>query len=429
MKADEPGPRNDVGQTVKTHDGAHASGLKTKSNHEGSAMRWVGLALLISLLASMWFLRESRSTRGDAHSATQAGALREYVLRSPFDAAGHLALAAEGAAANLPPTQATKVALNAATTLAPLSPDVLRLAIFRGLQTGDADAAIAAGERLAEIDGMARPDIVKALSNLATSPVWEKTIERWQSTRSPLLDELVFTICQSNAPLAQKLQLATLASAADVLSNRSFECLRAASLRSPEFAIVYGLWIDRILRKRPTQSVDIPNVFNGDFSRAIENEPFDWKLGAGGDFRDGYVVRVKRETIDGVANRYLEVELNGRPIKSDIATTMTALPRGRYVLSYRIRDTSQVVPHRFRLAMRCVGGAELNTAAGDRITPQVAGGSANDWALVSQAVIVPGDCHAQQLSLESTRSNWKTLGANGRVALDDVVISFSSDTP
>ncbi len=393
------------------------------------ALRWIALVLLAFLLASMWFLHNRQSAREQALRSPQGSALRDYVLRSPFDAAGHLAIAADGAAANLPPTQEASTALAAAKTLAPFNPDVLRLVIFRSLQAGDAEAAVAAGERLAEIDPLAQADVVKALSNLSGTPVWAKTIERWQTTRSPLLDELVYSVCQSNAPIAQKVQLATSASAADVLSNRSFECLRAASLRSPEFASIYSLWIDRVVRKRPGEPVEIPNVFNGDFSKAIENDAFDWKLGAGGDFRDGYVARIKRETIDGVANRYFEAELNGRPVKSEIATTMTALPRGRYSLSYRIRDTSQAAAHRFRLSLRCLVGTELNPAAQDRIASQTPGAGINDWVLITNTFVVPESCHGQQLSLESTRSNWKALGANGRVALDDVVISFGGDTP
>lgn len=389
----------------------------------------IAITTLISLLAAMWLLYQRHSARDAALRSPQSAALRDYVVRSPFDAAGHLAIAAEGAAANMPPTQEAVAALAAAKTLAPHNPDVLRLAIFRSLQSGDADSAIAAGERLAEIDPLAQADVVKALSNLSGAPAWARTVERWQATRSPLLDELVLSVCQSNAPIAQKIQLATSASAADVLSDRSFECLRAASLRSPEFASVYALWIDRILRKRPGETAEIPNVFNGDFSRPIENEPFDWKLGAGGDFRDGYVVRIKRETIDGVSNRFLEAELNGRPVKSDIATTMTALARGRYSLTYRIRDTSQAASHRFRLSLRCIAGAELNPPAQDRLSAQVQGTGLNDWTVSSSTFVVPEGCFGQQLSVESTRSNWKALGANGRVAIDDVVISFGGEAP
>jgi hypothetical protein len=409
----------------EAHDIARATKLVADAN---PALRWIALVLLASLLASVWRLHARQSAREQALRSPQDSALRDYVLRSPFDAAGHLAIAADGAAANLPPTQEASIALAAAKTLAPFNPDVLRLVIFRSLQAGDAEAAVSAGERLAQIDPLAQADVVKALSNLGGTPVWAKTIDRWKATRSPLLDELVYSICQSNAPIAQKVELATSASAADVLSNRSFECLRAASLRSPEFASVYSLWIDRVVRKRPGEPVEIPNVFNGDFSRAIEREPFDWKLGSGGDFRDGYVVRIKRETIDGVANRFLEAELNGRTVNSDIATTTTALPRGRYLLSYRVRDTSQVPPHRFRISVRCIGGPELNAAAQDKITPQVSGGGLSDWSLVTQSVVVPDECYAQQLALESTRANWKTLGANGRVSLDDVVISSDGDT-
>jgi hypothetical protein len=411
----------------------HGNRREPNSLRSPPLQRFVGellsLALLVSLVIAMSTLYQRQLARDVALRSPQASALKDYVARSPFDAAGHLAIASEGAAANLPANSSASAALAAANTLAPHNPDVLRLVIFRNLQAGDAETAITAGERLAKIDPMAQPDIVKALSTLGNSPVWAKTIERWQTARSPLLEELVFNVCQSDAPITRKLQFATSASAADVLSNRSFECLRTASLRSPEFASVYALWIERILRKRPGEAVEIANVFNGDFSRAIENEPFDWKLGAGGDFRDGYVVRVKRETTDGVANRFLEAELNGRPIKSDIATTMTALPRGRYLLSYRVRDTSQATPHRFRLSLRCIGGAELNPASQDRLPAQIQGATVNEWTSSTATIVVPEGCYGQQLSLESTRANWKALGVNGRVAIDDVVISFGGEAP
>jgi hypothetical protein len=390
-------------------------------------MRWLALVAFFALITSMWQLYSRQNQRDDALKSTQTDALRDYVTRSPFDAAGHLAIAAEGVTTSVTPTAEANIALAAAKTLAPFDPDVLRLSVLRSLQARDADGAIAAGERLAAIDPTAQSDVVKALATLGTAPAWNQTIERWQATRSPLLDELVFNVCQSDAPIAQKLQLATAASAANLLSNRSFECLRGASLRSAEYLSIYALWIDRVARRSPGESLNIPHVFNGDFSRAIEAEPFDWKLGAGGDFRDGYVVRIRREMVGSVANRYLEAELNGRPVKTDIASISTALSRGRYALSYRIRDTSQAAGHRFRLSLRCVVGPELTSAGLDKVTAPSQGAGTSDWVISANSFSVPENCFAQQLSLESTRAGWKALGASGRIAIDDVVISSVSE--
>jgi hypothetical protein len=393
-----------------------------------TVMRWLAFVVFFALIASMWQLYSRQIQRDAALKSTQADALRDYVTRSPFDAAGHLAIAAEGVTTGLAPPPEANLALAAAKTLAPLDPDVLRLSVLRSIQSGDAERAIAAGERLAAIDPTAQSDVVKAFTTLGASPAWLRTIERWQAIGSPLLEELVFSTCQSEAPLAQKLQLATVASAANLLSNRSFECLRGASLRSAEFSSVYALWIDRIARRSPGEPLNIPHVFNGDFSRTIDAEPFDWKLGIGGDFRDGYVVRVRRETVGNTLNRFLEAELNGRPVKTDIANITTALPAGSYTLSYRIRDTSQVAGHRFRLSLRCVAGPELTSAGLDKAAALSQGASTTDWILNSNSFSVPENCFAQQLSLESTRATWKTLGASGRVAIDDVVISSAGES-
>lgn len=386
--------------------------------------RCYAIVVIFGLIAGMLLLSQKQSTRDSAQKGAHPEALRDYVMRSPFDAAGHLTMAAEGAHSDHAPTPQTTLALAAAATLAPYDPDVLRIATLRRLQLGDADGAIAAGERLTAVDPSARADVVKALWSLRTTASWQKTVERWTQSQSPLLDELVFAVCQSDTQIAQKVQLATLASAANLLSNRSFECLYNASLRSAEFADVYSLWIERLARKQIGEPLVIPNVFNGDFSRAIDSDPFDWKLGSGGDFRDGYIVRIRRESASGAANRFLDVELNGRPVKTEIASIATALPRGRFALSYRIRDSSQTAGHRFRLSLRCISGAELTNAASEKLGPQGTGG---DWVLSSSVLTVPDNCFAQRLTLESTRPGWKALGASGRVAIDDVVISSSGD--
>jgi Flp pilus assembly protein TadD len=398
---------------VRDSAGWGSSGTARPASLNIRAWPALGLALLVVQLVvsiAMWRQATSRQLPGDA---PDDAVLMVRLAQQPIDVAGHLALGI--ARLNADDPSGARRALRAAAAIAPNEPQVLRTQAFVHFALGETAPGVDAVVRLLDAEPESAREAYAVLGNVMSTSVMEAVVNRWAEERSAHLGGLADAVCTSNQALQVKLWLATRAAAAAALRPETLNCLFSQAARSPDVASVYALWLGGL---PPTQS-GIDHVWNGNFEQRERATPFDWKLGRGGEFRDGYSVTIQLERGGGPVNRYLSVELNGRPIASTIAETNIVLAPGDYTLAYRTRDLTAAGNVRVGLSIACHG-------TGQMLVPVVSTSSQTAgqvWSTIRERFVVPSACHAQVIRVDGSSPSWKAAGIKGRVDFDDVVIS------
>lgn len=398
---------------VRDSAGWTSSGATRPAGLRRRAWTALGLSVLIVQLVvsvAMWRQATLRQLPGDA---TDDAVLRVRLSQQPFDVAGHLAFGIARLNANDP--SGARRALRAAAAIAPNEPQVLRTQAFTHFTFGETAAAIEAVVRLLDAEPEAARDAYAALGNVMSTPAMEAVVNRWADQRSVHLGGLADAVCTSNQALQVKLWLATRAAAAAALRPETLTCLFSQASRSPDAASVYALWLGSL----PSTEGSIDHVWNGNFEQRERATPFDWKLGRGGEFRDGYSATIQLERSGGPTNRYLSVELNGRPVTSTIAETHLVLPPGPYTLSYRTRDRTAAGSVRLGFGVACHGSGQVIAP----VTADARETTSQTWSTVRTSFVVPSGCHAQVIRVDGSPASWKAAGTKGRFDFDDVAIT------
>jgi hypothetical protein len=381
-------------------------------------MLTAGVAL--ALAATLYSHHGAARQAGSENAGTDVELLRRKIAIAPLDPALHLAVAMSGAASRSAPQEIERLALRSAAQLAPFDSNVHRAQAFRFFEAGDQRQALAKVRALSKIDPESHNDTLGALLQVAGGEAWIEHVNVLTEERSALLDAIAHSTCASNAKMALATWAATRAASVSRLQSRTLECL-LGRVTSPGDAIdVYTLWIDSI-KSKPSE---IPFVFNGDFETPDSNGPFNWRIGAGGEYRDGYTARVQSERVSGKPNRFLQIDFNSRAIRSEMLSINLALPPGNYRLSYRTKDEVTADAATPELVLTCNRtNARLGDAPGKVATGRQSSNSGS-WREVSRDFSVDSTCYLQRMVLTSASANWQARGFKGRLLIDDVVITL-----
>ncbi len=376
----------------------------------------VSLALLATLVTLTFLtLNEVRSGAPKSRE-TDLSAIRAFLASSPFDGAAHRALAYLGLrSTDFSPRLAT-ASLDSAIFLAPHDPQSLRLTAYRHFQNGRIEPALDAVQRLAGIDGDEQANAFTALDSVSALPVWESRITKWADEKNPLLASYASWNCNNATTLPTKLWVATQASRVKLLSSTVLECLFAKVGGNEEIVALHALWLETL----PQTALEFPYLYNGNFEIRDAAPPFSWKLSAGGEYRDGHSTKLTGEKLEASVNRFLQIDFNGKPVKTDPLVNHTVLAAGNYTFSYRIRDAVSNPTLKIGLAIDCAAPAR-RLAGPPEQSDSIEDG--RGWRRRTFSFQVPENCFAQRIVLDSTARNWRTLGISGRLSIDDVVIA------
>ena len=183
-----------------------------------------------------------------------------------------------------------------------------------------------------------------------------------------------------------------------------------AENRSPD---ARAFWL-ATLRPLPAK---IGHVFNGDFSLALGNSPFNWTLAEGGEFRDGFRIGVVTGAApDGKAPALL-ARFNGRRVDAALATQSLALPSGSYRLRYVTKQSGFVGTESARWILRC---HPIQTVIEQRPGPPQA--LKDGWSASTGLFTVAENCRGQTIRLELSSRLQQLTGTNATAAFADVEV-------
>jgi len=364
---------------------------------------------LVSLygFAADWIKPSRASYRSDDSSEGS----RQYIRSRPFDAAGWLAWSgsAISLSGELPPL--AQQVVSATTTLGPVDPQVLRAKALVSLRRGDIPDGLDRTAEVATLFPTERSDAFATLLAYINDPVWPAFLQSRLKRGWPAVDGFLLQSCQTGTPLASLMNLVQQIARHQALGDETVACIGNKAIAEGRVPVAYWLW----LNGSTTIPKALANVFNGDFEAPIAGRLFDWRLGAGGEYREGFAVAIRRDNTRGRDNNVLAVRFNGRALHMPIAQQFLALAPGRYVFSYAMREAGLTTPGAVGWAVRCVPST-LSPAEGVLQT-QAASGS---WVVQSQELVIPVGCDGQLLDMTAGNRLQMLQGLQGSVFIDDI---------
>lgn len=341
-----------------------------------------------------------------------------FISDHPFDAAGYVAVAAtadDSVAATV-----RRAALSSALFLAPMDPAILDLLANAELQDGNPVKALSAWANLAAVSPAHRPYAFAAFDRLVEQPAWTEFLEQSHTpTLWAVLAKYASHSCVNNARIvARSAKLLALSAPHVPIDPQALHCIerRLVADGRSDLAYSYRLVFTPGLPKQ------VGYVFNGDFELNPSGSVFDWTLGKGGEYRDGFVAALRPDPDAGSAtSRVLSVRFTGRPIRGPIAEQTLALPSGHFALRYRMRASgfSDFPPPKW--AIRC-------TDSDASILPPAPLATSDNgaWSALEYAFAVPPACRSLTLRLEPTNKLSALHGLQGTVLFDDLAITRRS---
>jgi len=345
-----------------------------------------------------------------------------YIVRRPLDPVGWLSWAGTRRMLATDPALATQV-IQAAVTLGPVDPQVLRAQILLAFRQGNVDAGL---NRAADLAGMLpqeRSDVFAALRAHSGHPDWSAFWNARLKSGWPAVDAFLLDSCQSGASLATLYLMAQPAVSKQPLDDATVTCIGNKAISEGQLSAAYWLWVNA-MRITPKS---LGNVFNGDFEQPAAGRLFDWRFAAGGEYREGFSVGVSRDTSAGSRrakpvsdnNNVLSIRFNGRALKLPIAQQYLALKPGHYVLAYKLRELGTTVPGRVNWTVRCVSANVAPSLGTPRSEP-----AADGWTLRLVDVTIPDACTGQLLDLEAGDRLQLLQGFRGTVLFDDIGMKY-----
>lgn len=377
-------------------------------------------ALLIAVAATIWgltsdVLRSATIGHGDQDQTNDAS---RYISKRPFDPVGWLAWAGTRGLLAKDAALAARV-VNAAATLGPVDPQVLRAQALLAFQQGRVDVGLVRMADLAVIFPAEAGDSFAALRAHATHPEWKQFWDAQLLKRWPAVDSFLLHSCQSGAPLATLFAIAQPAVSKQPLTDATVKCIGNKAISEGRVPAAHWLWINAM----QTSPRSLGNVFNGDFEQLVTGHLFDWRFAPGGEYREGFAATVSRDDSSSTRSRnqtnsdnhVLSIRFNGRALTLPIAQQYLALTPGRYALTYRSSESGAIVPGTVKWTIRCVPAAATPILGVVRSAPALAG-----WTTNTIDVIIPEACTGQLLDLEAGDRLQLLQGYRGTVAFDDI---------
>jgi hypothetical protein len=360
------------------------------------------------------FLDAEQSAASDSASDAQT-----YMSLRPFDAAAYLALAS--ATATTAPSRGDQLKLiEFAEKLAPVDEQVLLTRASSALLQGQVSAGL---EYLADLSAWYPSSAIAAYSVLkqyVETPAWAPFFDRKLQRGWPSANQFVEWLCSSDLRTRPLLMVAGQLTKRLVPLEATVNCVVNRLISEGEYGDAYWFW----LNAQATLPKSLSYVMNGDFESPQTPAAFDWQLGAGGEYRDGYTAAITSEPDRGSTNSVLAVRFNGRAIKLPVVYQRLALPPGQYRLTYKQKEIGLGEKPATYWDMRCVG------VTGDTAPSFEADSRSNEgWLTRTYLISVSPNCKGQSVSLAFFSRFEMLSGMRGVAYFDDIRITRLSPLP
>lgn len=371
------------------------------------------VAALAGVLVLAWTLLSYRSPAVSNAASDPATSARQYILARPFDPAGWLALA--GSTMNgttAVPATARKI-IESSAVLGPVDPQVLRAQALMALRGGNAASGLELVADLAGLFPAERNDAFATLNAYVRDPAWERFIAVRLRRGWPEVDDFVAHACTANTSLPDLLVLVQQVVRVQPLRDDVVSCVGNRAIAQNAVPTAYWVWLNAS-RNVPKS---LGNVFNGDFELPPAQRLFDWRLAAGGEYREGFSAAIRHDDSQSGHGSVLAIRFNRRPLRLPIAQQFLALAPGRYSLTYSLRETGVNAPGAVSWTVRCVPPSEslvLGAATSQK--------NADGWQIRRQEISIPPACTGQVLDLEVGTRLQMLQGLQGTVMFDDISI-------
>ncbi len=368
------------------------------------------IGVLAAIANMLWGTEYPNLSGTRSESAVSAST---YLKARQFDALAFLSysLSAENpGGTNAASRQRT---LLVASQLAPNDAEVVRALAALAFQRGEMLEALNQSARLASISPTDRGAAIDILLSAANTREWPNFVNGQLETKWPLADALLNVACGKLAG-DQLLALGAAISRSVAVSSQTSACVSRkliAENRSPD---ARAFWLGTLRPLPPS----IGHVFNGDFSLALGDSPFNWSLAVGGEFRDGFRVGVVDAGSPDRKARSLQVRFNGRRVNSSLVEQSLALPPGLYRLRYATKQSGFAGAESARWIVRCEPAAVLVDQRPERAEQLTDG-----WAINSSSFAISDACRGQTIRLELSSRLQQLTGTNASAAFSGIEIT------
>ena len=372
----------------------------------------VGVVCLWGLAANRLQFPETMSSGRDASASA-----RRYLLKRPFDPAGWLAWSEGIGATGSAISANAKPAVAAAAILAPVDPQVLRAQASLALRQGEITVGLERAADLAVMFPLQRSDAFATLMTYRGDAAWLPFLRSRLKSKWPAIDAFLLESCRAGSSLRDLLDVTQQIVSKQPLAEETVTCIGNKAIAEGQVPAAYWLW----LNASPGLPAAIGNVFNGDFELPQAGRLFDWRLGAGGEYREGFTIAVRSDNSRGMPSNVLAIRFNGRAIRSAIAQQFLALAPGHYTLTYSLRPEGRVTLNMVAWAVHCVTPSQNVTKSVEMGVAQRQPG-VEGWSTHRQTLDIPAGCDGQILDLDVGSKLQMMQGLQGSVLLDDINI-------
>jgi len=370
-------------------------------------------AMAAGLILASWILTSYRPLSVSSTPPDPSVAARQYILEHPFDPSGWLALAGSAMGEAAPVPADIRKVIETTRILGPVDPQVMRAHALLALRSGNTSNGLDLVADIAAIFPGERSDAFTTLRAYIRDPAWEQFVVARLRRGWLELDDFIAHACAAGASLNDLLGLVQQVARVQPLRDDVVSCVGNRAIAQNAVPTAYWVWLNA--------SRDVPksvgNVFNGDFEQPQALRLFDWRLAAGGEYREGFAASIRRDDSNGVHGNVLSIRFNRRPLRLPIAQQFLALAPGRYALTYSLRETGVNSPGSVTWAIKCVPPGEP-PAMGTATSRQ----SADGWSIRRQELSIPPSCTGQVLDLEVGTRLQMLQGLQGTVLFDDISI-------
>ena len=398
--------RNNDPTTAFTRPAAHSQGLTTRlPPTNGNAIAAVGFTMAavlgVLLLVNLYgYLNASSSSA-------------QFTRDHPFDPAGYVAWAA----ATDESVDATKrrAGLTSALLLAPTDPAILDLLANAELDDGNPLEALSTWANLAKDSPAHLQHVFSAFDRLSEHPAWtEFLVQARTADLWAVIAKYANHSCMHNArTAARSARLLALYAPHVPIDLPTLQCIERRLIADGQSDLAYSYR----LVFTPGLPKQVGYVFNGDFELNPSGSAFDWALGKGGEYRDGFVAALRANPDEDGATRVLSVRFTSRPIRGPIAEQTLALPGGHFILQYRMRVAGFSDSQPPKWVIRCADSPTSILPPAPRTTYQ-----SGVWSRLEYSFTVPAACRGQTLRLEPATKLSALEGLQGTVVFDDVAV-------
>ena len=341
----------------------------------------------------------------------------EYIRAHPFDPAGYIAATVRADNSSLPTSNASAAsAASAAILLAPSDPLALESAIRAAFANGRLSSAMDLFSRALDGTPDARDRWYAYFASQLTQFSMADIVSEARAQRWRYGGGFALYLCHAARPgtLPLTVGLALLARDEPNYHHELSLCVERALIASGDVASAYQF----VLNTSLNQGTEAPYLRNGTFAAPLSGSRFDWTLGSGGEFRNGFFATTRGNETDARAAPSLRVEFSGRPIRGFIAEQYLVLPPGTFHLDWRRSAREITATDSVAWTIGCLpdSARQIATIPVERAMP-------SGDAYASASFSVPEHCDAQVLRLEVVSPRVAADGLRGTLEVGDVRVT------